>query len=96
MWATAEIALGITCSCLPILPRFIQHIWNVSVPSEAETIMDMTNGKTGATKNQTKERKGDWVELKETSKPITPQQTHAPFHPNVPTHREDLELGIRD
>lgn len=105
MWSNTEQALGITCGCLPILPRFIKHVWNASSIGDSEAMVQMRNGKTGATISQkSKASKKDWVELKETTKPRTPQQAHAPFDNSVPTYREelvpshkdDLETGIRD
>lgn len=30
MWAFAEIAFGLACSCLPILPRLYQHMSSIS------------------------------------------------------------------
>lgn len=104
MWANTEIALGITCGCLPILPRFVKHVWPVS--STGDSIM--ANGRTGAAPISQKSKaatKRDWVELRESTEPGTPQQPLGPFKGQnvptyredlVPTHRDDLELGVRD
>lgn len=40
LWATAEIAFGLMCSCLPILPRLYQHLASIAPLSTSLNTMN--------------------------------------------------------
>ena len=70
MWAFAEIAFGLACSCFPILPRLYQHISAVT-PYTAGTIEEGTardHARTlrranGERERKQKEKEATWIHL---------------------------------
>lgn len=74
MWAFAEIAFGLACSCFPILPRLYQHVSGITPYSGGtadEGLQDRsTKASTSAAAKQgahwgskNKEKGGNWIHL---------------------------------
>lgn len=71
----AEIALGLLCSCLVILPRLYQHL--ASIPPYRGTSGNLGregNTRHGRSNNTSAKDKGQWVQLQEANA-LPPKQS---------------------
>ena len=84
----AELACGLLCSCLPILPRLYQHISAIApytnrhgsdqaaLADDAETRATIEKAaKTGLSKSKKGRGGGDWIHLDDKTLPSLPSRT---------------------
>lgn len=84
MWAFAEIAFGLACSCFPILPRLYQHVSAVAPYStSAQGLQNETTkaSVSAAAKqgthwgNNGRDKGGQWIHLDDRNVPGLPSRT---------------------
>lgn len=73
MWATAELALAITCSCLPVTPRLFQHLLAITPGNSGNSLFIKAVGDFSPTKGPEDGIKGNWVALDEIKKLVAPE-----------------------
>ena len=84
MWGFAEMAFGIVCSCLPILPRFYQHISAVTPYAKGQhnttLVGPSARDSISPAAQQAIERNkgsngGNWIHLDDRDVPEMPERT---------------------
>ncbi|KAL6720661.1 hypothetical protein ACLMJK_002586 [Lecanora helva] len=96
MWSAAEQALGLTCACLPVLPRLFQYFTANTVSKSSDMFVQADSGKSAPAMGRLDERKRDWVLLREISKPSPPKPVYASSPDDITTYREDVEMGRKE
>ena len=86
MWAFAEIAFGLACSCLPILPRLFQHVSSVTPYTRGtsdDTLQDPSTKPSVPTaaqqaaqwRSKGREKGGNWIHLDDRNVTGLPERT---------------------
>ena len=105
LWAYTEIACGLLCSSLPIVPRLYQEIFSTNPSDTSDTIAHKalaarSKSSASATKDGHREwvsfdtrarQKGDWIHLDDHHNPELPPRTTVDVQ-----HRTKEEQAIED
>ena len=105
LWGYAEIACGLLCSCLPVIPRRYQDMFsstprNTNNATAHKTLAERTKASTSAAKDGRTEwvpfdsrakQRGDWIHLDDRNDPELPPRTTVDVE-----HRTSEEQAIED
>ena len=105
LWAYAEIACGLLCSCLPIIPRLYQDLFSTSPSHTSNTtarkaLAERSKGSASVAEDRhgkwvgfdsRRQQKGDWIHLDDRNNPELPPRTTVDVE-----HRTSEEQAIED